>query len=66
MDASNSSDIRTTVPPATSNSKDDSIAHNSRNASNSRNEGDNRTANTAKAEMLVKSELKFAKKSSER
>jgi hypothetical protein len=57
LDASNSSDIRTTVPPATSNSKDDSIAHNSRNASNSRNEGDNRTANTvwmiAKAGMLL-------------
>jgi hypothetical protein len=48
----------TTVAPATSNSKDDS---NIMTAHNSRNESDNRTANTvwmtAKADVLLKSEM---------
>jgi hypothetical protein len=50
----------TTVTPATSNFKNDSIittAHNSRKTRNSRNESNNRTANTirtpAKAGMLA-------------
>jgi hypothetical protein len=57
----------TTVVPATSYSKNDSnivTAHNSRNASNSSNDSDNRTTNTvwmtAKAEMLLKSEMTAA------
>jgi hypothetical protein len=57
----------TTVASAASNSKDDSnimTAHNSRKASNSRNESDNRTANTvwmtAKAGMVLKSEITAA------
>ncbi len=63
MDARNSSDAASN----NSNSKDDSnimTAHKSRNASNSKNESDNRTANTvwmtAKAGMLLKSEMTAA------
>ncbi len=51
----------TTVPPATSNSKDDSYIM---TAHSSRNECDNKTANTvwmtAKAGMLLKSEMTAA------